>query len=236
MPDGVLTGAWPLDAAAPPIVPVVAHGLTLEIGGHTLLDGVDLTLGTGGITMVMGPNGAGKSLLLKLLHGLMAPTSGEILCGGRPLSPAVRARQDTLVAAVGTHRHLTGKHELQKSDHDSGRRETALLAKPVRVPRAVTPRQREQSACHHSAAPSVVVALGVGAKGSLITTLVVTPRGHGRLAPLLIRIAIRVVTPRGHGRLAATRATRVATRGPVLRLLRQGVAGHGLERLCVAER
>jgi hypothetical protein len=81
-----------------------------------------------------------------------------------------------------------------------------------------------------------VVALGVGAKGSLITTLVMTPGGHERLAPLLIRIATLVMTPGGRERFAAMRATLVVTRGPVLGLLRQGVAGHGLERLCVAQR
>ena len=43
--------------------------------------------------MVMGPNGAGKSLLLRLLHGLIDPTGGEILFGGRAMSRAIRRRQ-----------------------------------------------------------------------------------------------------------------------------------------------
>jgi hypothetical protein len=167
----------------------------------------------------------------------------------RPVSQALQtrlARQNTLVAAVGTHAHLMGEHELQKGDQDSGRREAALLAEPVWVPRTVTPtvpprqrEQREQSASHRSAGPSVVVALGVGAKGTLITTPVMTPGGHEWFAPLLIRIATLVMTPGGHERFAALLiriATLVVTRGPVLRLPRQGVAGHGLERLCVAQR
>ncbi|MGI9451319.1 MAG: ATP-binding cassette domain-containing protein, partial [Geminicoccaceae bacterium] len=38
-------------------------------------------------------NGAGKSLLLRLLHGLLSPTSGEIFFGGAPLDDQVRAQQ-----------------------------------------------------------------------------------------------------------------------------------------------
>jgi tungstate transport system ATP-binding protein len=41
----------------------------------------------------MGPNGAGKSLLLRLLHGLIEPTAGEVYWGGRPLNEQLRRRQ-----------------------------------------------------------------------------------------------------------------------------------------------
>lgn len=93
MPDGVLSGAWPAVDSEPEILPISVRGLTLFAGGRALLDAVDLTLGANGVTIVMGPNGAGKSLLLKLLHGLLPPTSGEILCGGAPLKAAARTRQ-----------------------------------------------------------------------------------------------------------------------------------------------
>lgn len=189
-----------------------------------------------------GPDGGRRSDQLdRAASGRRRGGARRLACQARLIRPP--AWQDPLVAAVGTHSHLMGEHELQKGDQDSGRREAALLAEPVWVPRTATPRQREQReqpASHRSASSSVVVALGVGAKGSRITTLVVTPRGHGRLAPLLIRMVTLVMTPRGHERLAPLlirmRATPVVTGGPVLRLLRQGVAGHGLERLCVAQR
>jgi tungstate transport system ATP-binding protein len=44
-------------------------------------------------TVVMGPNGAGKSLMLRLLHGLLQPTAGEILWAGRPADRAIHLRQ-----------------------------------------------------------------------------------------------------------------------------------------------
>ena len=81
-------------AAAPPgMLPMRARGLTLRAGGRTLLDGIDLTLGPHGTTMVLGPNGAGKSLLLRLLHGLIPATGGEVLWGGERVGEATRRRQ-----------------------------------------------------------------------------------------------------------------------------------------------
>ena len=41
----------------------------------------------------MGPNGAGKSLLLRLMHGMLTPTAGQVSWGGMPLTDAVRKRQ-----------------------------------------------------------------------------------------------------------------------------------------------
>jgi tungstate transport system ATP-binding protein len=70
-----------------------ASGLCYEIGRRRLIDGIDLRLSARGITVVMGPNGAGKSLLLKLLHGLIEPTTGSVTWGGMPPGPVVRRRQ-----------------------------------------------------------------------------------------------------------------------------------------------
>lgn len=75
-----------------PLLPLRIGALTLRLGGATVIDNLDLTLGTTGCTVIMGPNGAGKSLLLKLLHGLLEPTSGRIAWGDYPPSH-VTARQ-----------------------------------------------------------------------------------------------------------------------------------------------
>ncbi len=75
------------------ILPLQARGLVYAIAGRRLIDGIDLTLDAGSRTVVMGPNGAGKSLLLRLLHGLLTPTSGQVLWNGRPATDADARRQ-----------------------------------------------------------------------------------------------------------------------------------------------
>ena len=55
-----------------------ARDLTVVLGGVRALDGLSLTLEPGVRTVVLGPNGAGKSVLLRTLHGLIAPTSGTV--------------------------------------------------------------------------------------------------------------------------------------------------------------
>ena len=63
------------------LFPLEARGLTVRLGGHTALAGVDLALGGAVRTVVLGANGAGKSVLLRTLHGLIAPTEGVDLVG-----------------------------------------------------------------------------------------------------------------------------------------------------------
>jgi tungstate transport system ATP-binding protein len=76
-----------------PMLPLRTNGVTLEVGEKRLVDGIDLTLASHTLTVVMGPNGAGKSVLLRLLHGLLQPTSGTLRWGGAPMCEAVRRRQ-----------------------------------------------------------------------------------------------------------------------------------------------
>lgn len=75
----------------PPVL--AARGLSLERGGQRLVCDITLAIRAGRRTMIMGANGAGKSLLLRLLHGLLPPTRGEILWQGRPLDRTARRAQ-----------------------------------------------------------------------------------------------------------------------------------------------
>jgi tungstate transport system ATP-binding protein len=60
------------------ILPLRAEGLRFAAGGVGILRGVTLAIEAGAPTLVVGPNGAGKSVLLRLLHGLLAPTEGRV--------------------------------------------------------------------------------------------------------------------------------------------------------------
>ena len=80
-----------VDAAPAPLLQ--ACGLGFEVGGKRLIDGIDATVQPHRRTVIMGANGAGKSLLLRLLHGLIPPTAGEVLWQGRRLDRVGRREQ-----------------------------------------------------------------------------------------------------------------------------------------------
>ena len=85
-------GPRSVPAGGASILPLRVRGLTLRLGESTVIERLDLDLDGAGCTLLMGPNGSGKSLLLKLLHGLLAPSGGTVHWGGRTAAE-VTARQ-----------------------------------------------------------------------------------------------------------------------------------------------
>lgn len=67
---------------------VRAERLRKRFGGDAVLDGIDLALQPGEVTLLMGPNGEGKSVLLSCLAGGLRPTTGRALVGGRSATAA----------------------------------------------------------------------------------------------------------------------------------------------------
>ncbi|MBC7951059.1 MAG: ATP-binding cassette domain-containing protein [Rhodospirillaceae bacterium] len=80
------------------ILPLHLDRLGFTAHGRPLLHGIDVRLEAGARTIVLGPNGAGKSLLLRLCHGLLAPTEGRVHWGGGTrLSPDALGRAQAMV-------------------------------------------------------------------------------------------------------------------------------------------
>jgi tungstate transport system ATP-binding protein len=75
------------------LLPLSIRGLSYALDGRTLIDDIVLDLTAGTRTVLMGPNGAGKSLLLRLLHGLLRPSGGEVRWNGSSAGAAVHRRQ-----------------------------------------------------------------------------------------------------------------------------------------------
>ena len=73
--------------------PLQARDVHMVFGQVHALRGVTLEIAEGARLAVLGPNGAGKSVLLRTLHGLIAPSEGEVLWGGS----RARARDQAMV-------------------------------------------------------------------------------------------------------------------------------------------
>ena len=71
------------------------RGIVKHFGAIQALTGVDLSLGRGEVLGLMGDNGAGKSTLVKIIAGSFAPSDGEMLLEGAPVTFArpVEARR-----------------------------------------------------------------------------------------------------------------------------------------------
>mgnify|MGYP001254400651 FL=1 len=114
------------------MLPIQISGLSYRAGGRTLIDQIDLEIASKGITVIMGPNGAGKSLLLRLLHGLLPPTSGSIRWDGQPASDTHRRRQAMVFQRpVLLRRSVAANIEFALDLHgnqDPARRDTVLSA------------------------------------------------------------------------------------------------------------
>lgn len=69
----------------PGTLAVLAEGLTRRFGAFTAVDGIDLAVKPGEIFGFLGANGAGKTTAIRMLCGLLPPTSGRAWVAGRPL-------------------------------------------------------------------------------------------------------------------------------------------------------
>ena len=69
------------------VIPLLeVRSISKLFGSFAACNGIDLKIAPGEIHALLGENGAGKSTLVKMLFGVLAPTSGQILWQGSPVS------------------------------------------------------------------------------------------------------------------------------------------------------
>lgn len=59
--------------------------LKASYGSTPVLDGISVSIATGGVLGLIGPSGSGKSTVLRVLVGLLKPSSGRVLLDGREI-------------------------------------------------------------------------------------------------------------------------------------------------------
>jgi len=94
---------------------VETKGLTKRFGSRiTAVADLNLTVGRGEVYGFLGPNGSGKSTTLRMLLGLIRPTSGQVrVMGKKPGDPASLRKIGTLIESPAFYPYLSGRDNLQ---------------------------------------------------------------------------------------------------------------------------
>jgi len=75
-------------------------GVSITLGGETVLDSVSTSVDDGTLVGVVGPNGAGKTTLLRTINGALAPDGGSVRVVGRDVAELGSREASRLVATV----------------------------------------------------------------------------------------------------------------------------------------
>ncbi len=91
-------------------------GLTRDFASIRAVDGLTLEVAEGTVFGFLGPNGSGKTTTIRLLLGLLAPTSGDIEVLGHDIrtgAPAIRAASGALMEHSGLYERLSAWENLE---------------------------------------------------------------------------------------------------------------------------
>ena len=92
---------------------IECRGLTKRYRGTTALAGLDLTVEAGQVFGFLGANGAGKTTTMRILLGLVAPSSGRAWLNGKQVpDPAGLARVGAMIEEPAFYPWLTGRRNL----------------------------------------------------------------------------------------------------------------------------
>ena len=92
---------------------VTIHNLEKRFGKIHAVRGVNLSVERGQIYGFLGPNGAGKTTTIRMLLGLIRPSSGEVQVFGQRLEGRTLGRIGALVETPSAYAHLTGIENLE---------------------------------------------------------------------------------------------------------------------------
>ncbi|MGW3650189.1 ABC transporter ATP-binding protein [Streptomyces sp. NPDC000878] len=99
---------------------IVTRALTKRFrGGQLAVDALDLTVPAGSVFGFLGPNGSGKTTTIRMLMGLIEPTSGTARVLGRPMPRATRAvlpHVGALIEGPALYGFLSGRDNLVRYD------------------------------------------------------------------------------------------------------------------------
>lgn len=119
------------EPAAP--IQTIQEGLVLDRVGYRYpgrdapsLDDVSLVVPAGTILGVVGANGAGKSTLVKILTGLVEPSSGRLLVDGQPVAPGGLTAATTGTFQDYAHLELLARESVGIADLDRSGQDPAL--------------------------------------------------------------------------------------------------------------
>ena len=108
------------DTSVPPADPAVeTRGLSKRFGSRLAVDGLDMVVPRGAVYGFLGPNGSGKTTTIRMLLGLVEPTSGtRSLLGHAIPREASRAlpQVGALVEGPAFHPYLSGRSNLARLD------------------------------------------------------------------------------------------------------------------------
>ncbi len=113
---------------------VETRDLTKRYGRIAAVESLDLTVRRGEVYGFLGPNGAGKTTTLRMLLGLIRPTSGDArVLGEKPGSPAGLGKVGALVESPAFYPYLSGQDNLRVMARYSGVRSPRIAEVLERV-------------------------------------------------------------------------------------------------------